>query len=462
LNYAADWHDIVQCNSNKNINLKKSLLAGLNQMINTKNTDNWLSDLDYLCSIGMAFIINNVELPLKNHRPTYSYGIDEYILSSLFTLDYFKNKSIYFNQLFHIFDLGDIYIIVILIILNYLINNNQITEKSTEKDFIQIIEKYRNITNFPNDEIKKCFRILLAILPTKYNMIHTLYSHTDSKKFLNLNIYELYFKKLNERSNEKQIIENEPLSLKKLEKLGISCNMTVLGTASEWCIQPYIYIKSNEINCPPENYISGFYYENPPSLDIGFIRQPSDLKYAIKALENNNLKIKLNRSDYKINVENENFKNDAEKNIDGVYGHIKAALQNIILLYGDIDPDFGITQGEIIADSVSKLNPDAPTQSKVWCPLIWKALNLANYDVPRYWYQVELKDADYATFNNKVIELAKLPGWAKYAVEVLTSDNYNYNENDNSFESQIVITKANNYKNSAKDKDFSKYMMSTY
>jgi hypothetical protein len=480
--YEPGWNDIVKCNSNKTQNYTRSAIAGWVQMINNKSNNNWLSDLDYLCSIGMAFIINNEELPLINHRPQtqvsyimnnkilnkYNYGIDEYILSSLFTIDYFKNKSIYINHNF----LGnnnkaeDFYwqykntiLNSFMILLKYLSDNN--ITYNNDYELIQKIEDIRNTRFFENEEIKKCLRIILAIIPTKYHIVSTYYANENlnSMKYQKVIDFDEVIKFYSDE--EKQYL-NEPLSLEKLKKLKVSCYSTSLLTSSEWCIRPYIYKKSNETNCPPENYFSGFYYEEPPSLDIGIIRQPSDLKYAIKALENNNLKIKLNRSDYKINVENENFKNDVQKNIDGDNGHIKAALQNIILLYGDIDPDFGITQGEIIAGSVAELNYDATTQSKVWCPLIWKALNLANYDVPREWYQVKLKDADYAKFNSKIIELANLPGWAKYAVEVLTSDNDNYNENDNSFESQIVITKANNYKNSAKDKDFSKYTMSSY
>ena len=439
-------------------------------MINTKETKQWLSDIDYLCSIGMAFTIDTKnEIPLKNHRPKssdvleYKYGIDEYVLSSLFIMDYFKNKSIYFNQVFDIFNVNDIYKFVVLIILQYLFNMKLITEKSTVKDFIQIIENYRNMKDFPNDEIKKCFRILLAILPTKYNYIFTLYNNTHSIKILNQNIYELYLEKLN-KIKETEIIENDELSLEKLKKLGISCNKTTIGTASEWCIQPYIYKVSNETNCPAENYFSGFYYEDPPSLDIGIIRQPSDIKYAIKALENNPLQIKLNRSDYKLNVENEDFKDDVRKNIDDNKSHIKAAVQNIILKYGDIDTTVLLSQGEKIASLVSELNPDGTlgTQSKVWCPLIWKALNYANYDVPREWYQVELKDYDYGTFNTLVKQLAKLPGWAEYAVEVLTTDKYKYRTNDNSFDSKIVTDRAKYYANTPKNNDYSKYTMATY
>ena len=124
----------------------------------------------------------------------------------------------------------------------------------------------------------------------------------------------------------------------------------------------------------------------------------------------------------------------------------------------------------MIASNVSSLNPDGleNTQSNVWVPLIWKALNYYGYDVKSECLKVELKDSDYEIFNKFVIELANLPGWAEYAANILLNDNNNYKSNDNDFESDIVKTKTIEYTNMVNDniekykKDHEKYKMNTY
>jgi hypothetical protein len=218
-------------------------------------------------------------------------------------------------------------------------------------------------------------------------------------------------------------------------------------------------------NCTPANYYSGFYYDKPPSLDIGILRQPSDLKYAVESLKKNKLLIPLNKSDYKINVESNNFINDTLKNIDDKKCHIKPALQNIILNYGKIDSDFTTSDGMKIATKVSELNPDkrkGSTQSNVWNPLIWKALNYYGYDVkPECLKVILINNKDYEEFNKLVIELANLSGWAEYAANILLNDDDTYSSNDNNFESDIVKRKTIEY--TAMDtQNHDKYKMNSY
>jgi hypothetical protein len=219
--------------------------------------------------------------------------------------------------------------------------------------------------------------------------------------------------------------------------------------------------------CTPANYYSGFYDETPPSLDIGILRQPSDLKYTIDALENNKLKLKLNKSDYKLYVESSTFVDAVKKNIDNGKNHIKPAIQNIILKFGNIDIDFGISEAEMIAIKVSQLlnlTNIGKTQSFIWVPLIWKALNYSGYDVPPEWFKIDLgNDEYYYKFNEFVKKLANISGWADYAIEVLISDNdLSYTNTDNDFYSGKVISKSNEYKTSYVGKDFNKYKMASY
>ena len=114
----------------------------------------------------------------------------------------------------------------------------------------------------------------------------------------------------------------------------------------------------------------------------------------------------------------------------------------------------------MIATNVSSLNPGGIeiSQSNVWCPLIWKALHYNGYNVNPECLKVELIDSNneilclnqntkYDLFNNFAIDLANLPGWPEYAANILLNDNYNYNSNDNNFESDIVRNKTFIYTN---------------
>ncbi|ADO67250.1 hypothetical protein crov217 [Cafeteria roenbergensis virus] len=150
-------------------------------------------------------------------------------------------------------------------------------------------------------------------------------------------------------------------------------------------------------------------------------------------------------------------------------GHIKPPLQNVILNFG---PKIisTITKAELIAQAVSELNPDGlkSTQSRVWVPLIWKALNLSGYNVPPHWLKLHLeKDKDYHTFNIKAKELSELKGWSEYAMAVLTyplveTELKQFKIDDNNFDNQNVINLSNKFKKSYIGKDFTKYKMAMY
>ena len=137
------------------------------------------------------------------------------------------------------------------------------------------------------------------------------------------------------------------------------------------------------------------------------------------------------------NQNRHNLPNNYNINIDVQPAHNTAIVQNIILRYGNIT-EFGITQAEQIAGSVSDRR--LQTQSSIWCPLIWHALS-RHYNVPR-----NILDASRIISpqqNAAVEELSEIPGWADYAVRVLTTQFYNIPNYSNNFESDYVINNSN-------------------
>lgn len=134
-------------------------------------------------------------------------------------------------------------------------------------------------------------------------------------------------------------------------------------------------------------------------------------------------------------------KENFDKNIDNKKtGHIIATVQNIILRYGNIT-DFAITEGEAIARAIVR-NPQG-IQSSIWCPLIWKALYRCNYNIPNYTYLNDKAPNNANDFDYNVTQLKNIPGWCKYAVEVLNTDFGTIPPNSNDFEDNFVISRSN-------------------
>jgi len=483
--YASSWHDYANCTVNDQ-KYKRSAIAGVVQMINPKFSED---DELYIKTIGMAFIINDDKLPLKETRPyqlyydnkkiitDYQYGIDEYILTSLFIEDKIKKYSIYFNNKlswemykfwvsykwnkdFHYF-LQTAYV--------FILNKLGVSK-------IKIIDAIREVEKLRVNNGDKALGFLLSMIPNKYQFNQTIFDYTDyiiTKADTNL-LIELDVDKITRdyAENDEGIIQKlKNINFQNLNFFGIKCiDNVIINSNLEWCQSGYINnsLKNNE-TCMPANFYSGFYDESPPSLDIGILRQPSDLKYAIEALEKNNLRLRLNISDYKLNVESPIFADAVRKNIDNGVNHIKPTLQNIILKFGE--PEEAalkglITQGEVIAGKAAGLLTElksfgTKTHSSVLVPLIWKSLNKSGYDVPPEWFKANFEEKT-KDFNKLVSELSSIPGWADYAVEVLISDVDSYDKKDNEFESPKVIAKSDAYRESYKGKDFKKYKMASY
>ena len=144
----------------------------------------------------------------------------------------------------------------------------------------------------------------------------------------------------------------------------------------------------------------------------------------------------INETNFKNNIDNHNT------------GHIRATIQNIILKFGEPHPDLTfVLKGEIIAQEV--MDTKNPTQSNVWCPLIWKALDECGYEIPNYTYFKSnmnnvrfLSNFTIDNFNEKITELSNINGWCEYAVRVLNYEFINIPRYSNDFYHHFVKQKS--------------------
>ena len=495
LGYIREWHDYVKCDGDdeKDIYIR-SPIAGVVQMINPKFSED---DNLYLKTIGLPFIIQVFkppqppELPLEEARREllvarasgnlfvhrrYKYGIDEYILSSLYIEDKIKKYSIYFNYKMEseIFNFYEEYLkhdyVLVADYWNYLftaqvliLNLLKIVGKTKIIDVIKMIEKLREDEDIKNTALG----FLLSMIPNKYHIQPIIFSYDiykpdpdddkpDDKKFsiytttleldtINNDFFDekskmknnFFFNKKSEMIEKLKIINFDNFNFDTLKDFGINCkDNLIINSILDWCQHSYIKKSTpNTVYCTSANYYSGFYNEKPPSLNIGILRQPSDLIYAVNALYNNNLKLKLNKSDYKLNVKTTNLITDIKDNKDN-YNNINPQLQDAI---------FNFSNGAKIVDVESIANAAFETlinqkqnsetlrnlKSKLWSSLIWKALNYSGYDIPSEWFYIHLDDNEkYYQFNYYVKKLSKIPGWAEYALEVLIKDKDSYRITD--------------------------------
>lgn len=153
-----------------------------------------------------------------------------------------------------------------------------------------------------------------------------------------------------------------------------------------------------------------------------------------------------------------------DKSVDDMEnGHIKSGIQNLILRFGDVNRETRQTEGEVIAAKASKLyNDESVTQSDIWVPLIWRALNFKGYDVHPEWFKTPDKFDNNETrkFNTLVKELANIPGWSEYAIHILTTENGKDLKND--FFDKTIVDKSNVYYKSYLGQDLDKYRMAMY
>ena len=177
-----------------------------------------------------------------------------------------------------------------------------------------------------------------------------------------------------------------------------------------------MYLESTNVNCPPEQYFSGFYYEKQPLSNIYIIRQPSDISEAIKSLKINKLKKKLDRSNYKI--DNRDYNN--------FYYIIENKIYNNILLEEYINTILNYEKISKIKNKILLIN--YIDKIKLLSVFIFKALNYANYNIPKILFNIILDDKDYYLFEKYAIKLSKIELWHKFAVYNLTIEKKEFND----------------------------------
>jgi hypothetical protein len=172
--------------------------------------------------------------------------------------------------------------------------------------------------------------------------------------------------------------------------------------------------------------------------DIYYIHNTSN-EYCMDANWGNNRKL----LSWNCDVTNDNQKFIITLNFkhnDDDHNHIIPELQNLILAFDATTSDleehvmnsFNLEQDKAISISyqiVYRINPGfekyGHTQSAIWCPLIYRALQLAGVPVPESWTIFHAKTReDQEIFQDSAIRLSEIDGWARYALYILTELKY--------------------------------------
>jgi hypothetical protein len=305
--YCGTWHDHVISDVN-NLYYKTSFQMGQIQIINCSLHYN---DNLYLKTIGLPFILNsNNELVIKNHRPLgvhyknykhilkeYDYGLDEYIISSFLIEKYFHSKIIYLKRYFQqiLFDFYNLfydsqqdyyYYISIsqIIILNYLKNKNLISNSINYLEAFNAIEDLRNNKYHYN----KIISYLLNIIPNKSNLYQCIYFFVGEKndefkrKFIwdqEINIKQITKKISKYNKNILKLFKN--INYETIKFFNLDCEQnedmeTILLSTK------YPVIKRNFNLKFKMKHFSGYYSDNPKSLELGIFRNIEDLNNLLK------------------------------------------------------------------------------------------------------------------------------------------------------------------------------------
>ena len=309
------WHDLVKCPIFPYHTERLSTIASIVQMTNFQDSSTWFTPEIYLKTFGMVFILNDSnKITFQNHRPpvksnrggkirgtlsSYQYGIDEYVLSNLYKLDYFKNQNILYNNIpYHAFFyptskeiktsiINKPYITAGILLFNHLSEN--LNEEISNFDFFREVETLRNRTDVTGNE-KKWLAYLLSIYPSKYFLRPCVFNN---------NIYEKQFK---EDTVKKADLINMIASVLKeysvfntkvsdltwdlLEQIGLNCNTPIINSSIEWCISSYLEQQQCAKSDP---FFSGFYNDKPESLAYGMFRNPQELEELVNRLDKQNL-----------------------------------------------------------------------------------------------------------------------------------------------------------------------------
>lgn len=302
--YTAPWHSYAECPTDPDNLYVRSAIAGIVQMTNFRDEREWFDNLTYLQFIGIAFISNNkndlaskknrepfLHIPEYGHngiKKEYNYGIEENLFNNIFILEKIKIYNIYYPDKFA--DQIQPYADTeekkaALILFNYI--KNELEDNFSMFEIKSNIEKLRN--NKTGDTVKdKWLSYLLSIYPTKYFISSTIF---------NINFYDRgSFNDAHLKKHSKEFLINKIKALETiyrednfnnyswdlLNKIGLNCNTPIMNSSIEWCINPYL---NNISECPPDDFFSGFYNDNPKCIEYGLFRNPTELGKVINYLD---------------------------------------------------------------------------------------------------------------------------------------------------------------------------------
>jgi hypothetical protein len=324
--YKRDWHDDNQC---ANYWYRISVAAGIQQYCNFTPEARFIPDDVYVSGIGLPFIIQKINniyiLPLKNERNNimkkqvdYSYGIDEYVLTSVFYDDFMLKNSIYYRMYWAstygknkiIYDeksaeMGNPIVLCNAIMLYYLfvhgVDPNDILTEISYKDLVQNIENlrydnhYNSIKfktfalnlNISENDLKNKFRFLLNIIPNKYHVVETAFINIEDISIFNHKIDDILNNGIHIYNNTTFSGRNIPKwktfytdLLKKQMGNILNCNISFINNPYTWCVNRYLYNNKINSNCNWKIYGSGIYGEN--SVSFPYINTPQDIENVLE------------------------------------------------------------------------------------------------------------------------------------------------------------------------------------
>ena len=449
-NYKGNWHDFKKCfNNDKSYYTRTGLPQGLFSLSNYTNDESILSLDEWRKSYGMAYLLDNKEnivlikhIPYggDNKRKDYRYGLDEYLAGQLFEIESILKRTIFLNyrpdpyvyassnfnktkEDFNIHwkyltnpEISSLYFIIIILLKLKLVRDKFITSFDLMKK-IELLRKDKKYTKTLTKYQINLLRQALAILPNKYKSWRTLYN-LDSPRH---NFKNDWYKPINIIRQYDNLKRAENMRINFLDKIKNETFELPCSDSLRW--DPFYYCKvegkSNKINtpCPTSDFTSGFYYENPPNIEVGILRSPYDLIHVANSMEKNKLKIKFNKSLYKNNKEHIRLLTALSK------------LNTVDMNNGKINIIPKITSSAVWTRWIKN---EFGNDDNLINPLIWKALNYSEYDIPVQWFDTTniLKtNEENLKFNTYVKNLSKTKNWAKSTMEkILNNSNLNHND----------------------------------
>ena len=412
--YETDWHDTARC-AGTGLYRRRTAIAGWVQMCNFYEHKHFLPTKVYLTTVGMAFLVQRASgIPVLstvcvNPDPTrggpngHIYGVDEYTNTAFFRNAHFVRHSIY---LFHTFRYGpllrnasgSVYLnftptpiqLAFVFVLRFLLAQPGAPKGSiVMRDVLHMVETLRGVDpkTFPY-EVRSCLRVLLALIPTRYQCLLTLYYPAQNAKTWGHledrvpNLAELVAQASRRSALPPRTFDT--LTFENLKAAGIACAQSIYHNATDWCEEPYFaQAREDRVpDCPPGLYLSGFYNDPQPVTGVAHIRWPDDLSHAFATNLANTADERLRLTDYKINDAART--REYETRFPG--GVIPPDLLEMVLR--GVSREARQSVHTIAAHYRS-------TPEAIGNTFVWRALFFGGIDFPTKWFQLAVPEHDY-------------------------------------------------------------------